>query len=222
MKYHARSPGCRSATPGQTEGARGSRARQHHPRRSYPHPEAAINDIALLLEALHFAADKHRFQRRKDPAASPYISHPIAATELLARAGGVTDSVTLLAAVLHDTVEDTETTPAELEARFGAEVRAVVEEVTDDKSLPREERKRRQVEHAPHLSKRAKLVKLADKTCNPLDVIHHPPPKWTLERRREYLDWSADIVAACRGTNPAMEWYFDEVLAQGRALLAAG
>ena len=134
----------------------------------------------------------------------------------------MTDSVTLLAAVLHDTVEDTETTPAELEARFGAEVRAVVEEVTDDKRLPSEERKRRQVEHAPHLSNRAKLVKLADKTCNALDVTHHPPAKWTLERRRQYLDWSADVVAGCRGTNAAMERYFDEVLAQGRALLAAG
>jgi guanosine-3',5'-bis(diphosphate) 3'-pyrophosphohydrolase len=171
---------------------------------------------------LHFAADKHRFQRRKDPEASPYINHPIAAAELLARVGGVTDAVTLLAAVLHDTVEDTQTTPAELEARFGGEVRAVVEEVTDDKTLPREERKRRQIEHAPQLSERAKLVKLADKICNVLDVTYRPPERWTLERRRAYLDWSAAVVAGCQGVNAELERYFAEVLAQGRARLDAG
>jgi guanosine-3',5'-bis(diphosphate) 3'-pyrophosphohydrolase len=173
----------------------------------------------LLLDALHFAADKHRFQRRKDPAASPYINHPIAAADLLARVGGVTDLVTLLAALLHDTLEDTETTSAELDERYGTEVRAVVEEVTDDKTLPKEERKRRQVEHAPHLSQRAKLVKIADKICNVLDVTHHPPAKWTRDRRLEYLDWSAAVVQGCKGANPALERYFAEVLAQGRALL---
>lgn len=183
--------------------------------------EAPINEIALLLDALHFAADKHRFQRRKDPQASPYINHPIAAAELLARVGGVTDAVTLLAALLHDTVEDTETTPADLEERFGAEVRAVVAEVTDDKKLPKEERKRLQIEHAPHLSARAKLVKLADKICNVLDVTHHPPRDWTLKRRHEYLEWSAAVVAGCKGTNAELERHFAEVLAQGRARLDA-
>jgi guanosine-3',5'-bis(diphosphate) 3'-pyrophosphohydrolase len=110
----------------------------------------------------------------------------------------VTDRVTLLAAVLHDTLEDTETTPAELGARFGTEVRAMVKEVSDDKRLPKQVRKRLQVEHAPSLSKRAKLIKLADKTCNVLDVTHHPPGDWSLDRRREYLDWSAAVVAGCK------------------------
>jgi (p)ppGpp synthase/HD superfamily hydrolase len=126
----------------------------------------------------------------------------------------------LLAAVLHDTVEDTETTPAELEARFGAEVRSVVEEVTDDKTLPKETRKRLQIEHAPHLSRRAKLVKLADKICNVLDVTHHPPKDWTLDRRREYLNWSEAVVEGCQGVNAAMEQHFKAVLTEGRARLA--
>ncbi len=178
-----------------------------------------MTETALLLDALRFAADKHRFQRRKDPEASPYINHPIAAADLLARVGGVTDNVTLLAAVLHDTVEDTETTPAELEAQFGTEVRAVVEEVTDDKTLPKEERKRLQIEHASHLSERAKLVKMADKICNVLDVTHNPPAQWSLQRRREYLDWSAHVITGCRGVNPALERYLDKVLEEGRALL---
>src|ERR1041384_6973072 len=125
-----------------------------------------LNTIALLLKALHFAANKHRDQRRKDIDASPYINHPIEVAETLARVGGVTDLVTLQAAILHDTIEDTTTTPEELEAAFGAEVRRVVEECTDDTKLPKADRKRLQIEHAPHLSHRAKLVKLGDKIAN--------------------------------------------------------
>ena len=174
-----------------------------------------MSDTTLLLDALHFAADKHRFQRRKDPEASPYINHPIAAAELLARVGGVTDTVILLAALLHDTIEDTDTTPDELEARFGPDVRGVVMEVTDDKTLPKARRKALQVEHAPRLSRRAKQVKIADKICNVLDVTYSPPAKWTIARRQEYLDWSAKVVAGCRGTNAALEKRFDEVLAEG-------
>ncbi len=174
-----------------------------------------MSDTTLLLDALHFAADKHRFQRRKDPEASPYINHPIAAAELLARVGGVTDMVTLLAALLHDTIEDTDTTPDELEARFGPEVRGVVMEVTDDKSLSKEERKQEQIDHAPLLSSRAKRVKIADKICNVLDVTYRPPAKWSLQRRREYLDWSARVVEGCRGANAALEKRFDEVMVEG-------
>ena len=109
-----------------------------------------------LLSVLAFAARKHSGQRRKDPAGTPYINHPIAVAELLARVGRVSDLAALQAAILHDTLEDTETTVQELEAHFGLEVRALVQEMTDDKSLPKEERKRLQVEHAPHLSLRAR------------------------------------------------------------------
>src|SRR3954464_12991765 len=123
-----------------------------------PTPDA----VGQLLAALHFAADKHRDQRRKDAGASPYINHPIEVAELLARVGGVRDLVVLQAAILHDTIEDTQTTPGELEAHFGARVRKVVEEVTDDTTLLKVDRKRLQIEHAPHLSREAQLVKLAD------------------------------------------------------------
>ena len=140
---------------------------------------------------------------------------------MLATIGGVSDVPTLMAAVLHDTLEDTQTTPLELEGRFGAEVRRVVEEVTDDKSLPKHVRKQLQIEHAPHVSERAKLVKLADKICNVRDVTHDPPPDWSLERRREYLDWTEKVVQGCRGSNAALERYYDEMLWQGRAVLAS-
>ncbi|MGH8704392.1 MAG: HD domain-containing protein, partial [Burkholderiales bacterium] len=120
----------------------------------------------LLLRALSFAAHKHRDQRRKDAAASPYINHPIALAEVLAIEGEVSDIEVLAAALLHDTIEDTATSGEELRQQFGARIAGIVAEVTDDKTLPKAERKRAQVDHAAHLSAAAKLVKLADKTCN--------------------------------------------------------
>jgi guanosine-3',5'-bis(diphosphate) 3'-pyrophosphohydrolase len=178
-----------------------------------------LNTIALLLKALHFAANKHRDQRRKDIDASPYINHPIEVAEVLARVGGVTDLVTLQGAILHDTIEDTKTTPEELEAAFGAEVRRVVEEVTDDKSLPKAERKRRQIEHARQLSVRAQQIKIADKISNVRGVTQAPPADWSLERRQEYLNWTAQVVAGCRGCNAQLEAFYDQVLQEGRRVL---
>lgn len=176
---------------------------------------APADTIAAVLESLKFAARKHRDQRRKGNDAAPYINHPIEVTELLAGVGGITDVVTLQGGVLHDTLEDTDATPEELERCFGPEVRHLVEEVSDDKRLPKEERKRLQVEHAPGLSDRAKRLKLADKTSNVRDVTHSPPAGWSLGRRREYLRWTERVVAGCRGASPALEAAYDEALRDG-------
>ena len=178
-------------------------------------------DTAILLKAIEFASRKHSTQRRKDEEASPYINHPIAVTHLLADTGGITDLVTLMAAVLHDTIEDTETTPRELDEHFGQTVRKVVEEMTDDKTLDKAVRKQLQIEHAPHLSRRAKAIKLADKIANVRDVMESPPPDWSLARRIEYLDWTEKVVAGCRGTNAALEKLYDQLLEKGKAGLAA-
>lgn len=167
-----------------------------------------------LLQALAFAADKHRNQRRKDAEASPYINHPIALADVLANEGGVTDENVLIAAILHDTIEDTETSADELRTRFGEAVTAIVLEVTDDKSLPKAERKRLQVAHAPHASREAKLVKLADKICNLRDLVASPPARWPLERRQAYFDWAKAVVDGLRGVHPALEHAFDEISRQ--------
>jgi len=177
-------------------------------------------DTAFLLRVVEFASRKHSTQRRKDVAASPYINHPIAVTHVLADAGGIADLLTLMAAVLHDTIEDTDTTPAELEEQFGETVRKLVEEMTDDKTLDKAVRKQRQIERAPKLSRRAKAIKVADKIANVQDVVEHPPPRWSLARRIEYLDWTEKVVAGCRGAHPALERHYDEVLKKGRAALA--
>ena len=165
-------------------------------------------DIALILHATAFAADKHRSQRRKDAEASPYINHPVALAHLLAQAG-ICDTTVLAAALLHDTIEDTDATAEELTDTFGGEIAAVVLEVTDDKSLPKSARKRLQIEHAAHLSTPAKLVKLADKICNLRDVSQSPPQDWSIERKREYFDWTRQVVGGLRGTHPRLEELFD-------------
>ncbi|HEM7880272.1 TPA: bifunctional (p)ppGpp synthetase/guanosine-3',5'-bis(diphosphate) 3'-pyrophosphohydrolase [Burkholderia contaminans] len=162
-----------------------------------------------LVAAIAFAADKHRNQRRKDEEASPYINHPIALADVLANEAGVEDERVIVAAVLHDTVEDTETTEQELLRLFGKDVADIVMEVTDDKSLPKEERKRLQVEHAATISRRAKLVKLADKICNLRDIARNPPADWSLERKQAYFDWAKSVVDPMRGVHPGLEAIFD-------------
>ncbi len=174
--------------------------------------------FAQLLAAVDFAARKHRAQRRKDSDATPYINHPIAVAELLARVASVEELPALQAALLHDTLEDTKTTPEELGALFGEDVRRLVQELTDDKSLPQAERKRLQVEHAPDLSPRARLIKLADKIANLGDLTPTAPVAWPIERKREYLAWAASVVAAIRGSNPALERLFDQTLAEKQRL----
>ena len=177
--------------------------------------------LAVLLKALHFSAEKHRSQRRKDASASPYINHPIAVAHVLAGEGAVTDLPTLVAAVLHDTLEDTTTTAEEIEEAFGPEVRTLVEEVTDDKTLPKSERKRLQIEIAPRASLRAKQIKVADKICNIRDVMHNPPALWAMGRRVEYLDWTERVIEGCRGCSPQLEHLYDGVLGEARERLKA-
>ncbi|XP_041812170.1 guanosine-3',5'-bis(diphosphate) 3'-pyrophosphohydrolase MESH1 [Chelmon rostratus] len=172
------------------------------------------SDAVLLLETVNFAAEKHRNQRRKDTEQTPYINHPIGVARILSHEGGVADIAVLQAALLHDTVEDTDTSPAELEAKFGPIVARIVQEVTDDKSLPKQERKRQQVEHAPHCSHQAKLVKLADKLYNLRDLNRCTPVGWTAERVQEYFVWACEVVKGLRGTSSALEEKLEELFRQ--------
>lgn len=178
-------------------------------------------DSGRLFEALAFAAEKHSTQRRKDAAATPYINHCILVARVLLREGGLTDESLLLAALLHDTVEDTDATFDDLRARFGDEVAALVGEVTDDKSLPKDERKRLQVEHAREASVRAKQLKLADKICNVRDLAHSAPATWPASRLLEYLDWSTAVVDNCRGASAELEAAFDAAVQYTRGVVSA-
>jgi guanosine-3',5'-bis(diphosphate) 3'-pyrophosphohydrolase len=179
-------------------------------------------DVTLVLRALRFAAQRHREQRRKDALAPPYVNHLIAVAETLWCEGGIRDTATIVSGILHDTIEDTDTVPEEIESYFGKAVRAIVVEVTDDKGLPKPLRKRLQVETAPRISHQAKRVKLADKICNLEDIMASPPTGWAEERKREYVRWAKQVVDGLRGTNARLEARFDALYLRAERILAAG
>jgi GTP diphosphokinase / guanosine-3',5'-bis(diphosphate) 3'-diphosphatase len=178
-------------------------------------------NVARLLAALEFAAVKHRAQRRKSGDDTPYINHPIQVARLLAEVGGVTDEDVLIAAVLHDTLEDTATTREELLAAFGPVVLRLVEEVTDDKSLPKAERKRLQIAHASSRSAGAAAIKLADKIANVGDLSQSPPPDWSSARLGEYVAWAEEVVRNLPKVNSALETRFAEVARDARHAIDA-
>jgi GTP diphosphokinase / guanosine-3',5'-bis(diphosphate) 3'-diphosphatase len=176
-------------------------------------------DLDAILEAAIFAACKHQGHIRKNQLASPYITHPLSVAREIYATGNVDDQPILVAAILHDTLEDTNTNKDELRDLFGEDVLSIVLEVTDDKSLIKERRKQLQVIHAPQLSYAARIIKIADKLVNCRDILHVPPKDWTLVRRQEYIQWAADVLAQIRGTNPPLEAAFDKIAAQAEAEL---
>jgi guanosine-3',5'-bis(diphosphate) 3'-pyrophosphohydrolase len=175
-----------------------------------------IDDISHIFKALHFAAHKHQHQRRKNEDATPYINHLIDVAYILADIGEIQDIPTLVAAILHDTVEDTDTLPEELEAEFGTHIRSIVEEVTDDKNLPKQVRKQLQIERAADASSEARSIKLADKIANLQDLIESPPAKWSFQRKIEYVNWAEAVIHGLCGTNAKLETRFDDVCQEAR------
>ncbi len=166
------------------------------------------DQIAQLARAYNFAARQHVGQRRKGAAAEPYINHLTEVAELVAASGG--DLAAVIAAVLHDTVEDTGATPAQIAALFGADVAGLVAEVTDDKSLPKQARKDLQIEHAARASPRAKLIKMADKISNLRSLANSPPARWDEQRIIEYSRWAARVVDGCRAAHDGLAAQFDD------------
>uniref|UniRef100_A0A1I7XNV6 Guanosine-3',5'-bis(diphosphate) 3'-pyrophosphohydrolase MESH1 n=1 Tax=Heterorhabditis bacteriophora TaxID=37862 RepID=A0A1I7XNV6_HETBA len=169
-------------------------------------------DLALVMKASDFAARRHRFQKRKDHAGSPYINHPIGVAYILTNEAKVFDAVTLVAAILHDTVEDTKTTLDEIKSMFGQEVHDIVKECTDDKTLSKDARKQAQVDNAPLHSHKAKLVHLADKLYNLRDLERATPIGWDKKRVKEYFKWSKKVIAGLKGTNENLEMLLDDII----------
>jgi (p)ppGpp synthase/HD superfamily hydrolase len=182
-------------------------------------------NIAQLVEAAEMAAQLHAGQHRKAPAGEPYINHVLEVTSLLAQATRGEDPVLLAGALLHDVLEDAPESEAEylvlarvIETRFGAEVLALVEEVTDSDEGGEAARWRRQVEHAPHMSARARMLKIADKTSNLRDINAGQPPGWSDEHTMAYIAWAKEVVDGCRDLNPALEAAFEEAYADSLRL----
>ena len=180
-----------------------------------------MDSLSKILTAASFAAQKHKDQKRKGSDGEPYINHPIEVANLLVSAGRVEDGDVIIAGLLHDTVEDCGVSFEEIAEQFGTVVAGYVRELTDDKSLPKAERKRLQIEHAPHLSHGAKQIKLADKISNIRDVTENPPEGWDVKRRREYVEWGEDVVAGLRGANAELEKLFDEIVEDAKKRIQA-
>jgi guanosine-3',5'-bis(diphosphate) 3'-pyrophosphohydrolase len=169
-----------------------------------PPPPAGGFATQRLLSAVRFAAEQHRDDRRKGETAAPYINHPITVAEQLAAHGLGEDVELLMAAVLHDVIEDTDATYDGVRQRFGARVADVVQEVSDDKSLEKDARRKLAVDTIAHKSRAARLIKLSDLIANVHDVIHHPP-KWSLERKLNYVRWAERMAAGIAGTHAGLE-----------------
>ena len=175
--------------------------------------QSRLSPFFEVLDAAVFAAEKHARQRRKGAAEEPYINHALEVAHLIAAHTDPPDPNLIMAGLLHDTIEDTGVTAAELEERFGADVAGLVLEVTDDKSWPKETRKALQVQNAPKKSPRAQVIKLADKIAN-LRSILEAPPDWSYERKRQYFDWSRQVIDGLRAPNAALKAEFDRLYAQ--------
>lgn len=173
-------------------------------------PAACSAPVRRILAAAHFAAQKHAQQKRKGSGGEPYLNHLIEVAELIASSSGVLDTDLVMAGLLHDTVEDAGVTLSELEARFGPDVASLVAEVTDDKSLPKETRKRLQVQNAPEISPRAQTLKLADKISNLRSILTSPPVGWNLERKRQYFDWARQVVEGLSSPNLPLKEEFEQ------------
>ncbi len=163
-----------------------------------------VQDLRAILDAAHFAALKHAGQKRKGAAGEPYINHLLEVAELVSGALTSPDPNLVIAALLHDSVEDAGVTADELAQRFSQDVADLVMEVTDDKSLPKAERKRQQILNAPKKSVRAQVIKLADKISNLRSILHSPPVDWDEARKRQYFEWSKQVIAALTQPNPAL------------------
>ena len=181
-------------------------------------PNDSLQTIQELMKAAHFAAARHSEQRRKGASAEPYVNHLLEVAELVSSALSEPDTNLVIAALLHDTVEDVGVTKEELSANFGQDVADLVLEVTDDKSLPKQERKRLQIVNAPKKTVRAQVIKLADKISNLRAILASPPSDWSVERQRQYFEWARQVVDALSAPHPGLKLEFDRLYGQAETL----
>ncbi len=172
-----------------------------------------------MITACVYSAEKHKYQRRKGFNQVPYINHPLKVAKVLGECGE-TDEDLLIAAILHDVIEDTDATVDDICREFGKTICDLVIEVTDDKDLPYAIRKELQVKHAPDLSISAKKLKIADKICNIRDITTYPLD-WSTERKLTYLEWAQQVVNGCLGVNHELEQMFHQTVEEGLETLKA-
>jgi (p)ppGpp synthase/HD superfamily hydrolase len=176
-----------------------------------PQSEDGFRAVQNVLKAAHFAAERHTGQRRKGAAAEPYINHLLEVAELVSSALSEPDTNLVIAALLHDTIEDAGVSKEELIQTFGADVAELVVELTDDKALPKAERKQLQIVNAPKKSARAQVIKVADKISNVRAIFSSPPADWSVQRKREYFEWAKQVVDGLTAPNQKLKAEFERL-----------
>ena len=167
----------------------------------------------LITKAEAYARQNHEGQFRKGEAQEPYVTHVAEVASRVARYGGSESAIA--AAWLHDVVEDCDPEIEDIENLFGSKVAKIVAEVTDDKSLSKQDRKARQVKNAPYKSEEACLVKWADKICNLLSIANSPPP-WDKARKMEYIEWAREVASGLPYSTSTTRQEFEDAI--GKAL----
>jgi guanosine-3',5'-bis(diphosphate) 3'-pyrophosphohydrolase len=175
-----------------------------------------LSPVRLVSKAAEFAAHRHKGETRKARPDEPYVNHLAEVANILAEITDGADAELVAAGWLHDTVEDGLATRAELVAEFGDRIAALVDEVTDDMSLPQPRRRQKQVEDASHKSPGAKLIKIADKISNVRARIHAEPTAAQRSDLADYTNWAEQVVAGCRGVNAALDMKFDETISAAK------
>ena len=170
-------------------------------------------DVKSLLTAATLAATWHAQQTRKGSNREPYVNHLLDVAALIAAHVDEPSTDLLIAALLHDAIEDQGISPEEIEVRFGSRVLALVQEVSDDKTLPKAVRKQLQIEKTAHKSHDAKVLTLADKISNLTSLAQNLPADWDSLRLVEYVEWARKVVDQLRGTSAALEVRFDAAAA---------
>jgi guanosine-3',5'-bis(diphosphate) 3'-pyrophosphohydrolase len=166
-----------------------------------------MESLPRILDAALFAAERHAGHRRK--GGEPYINHLIEVAHLVSTAIPAPDTNVVMAAFLHDSIEDVGVTKQELSERFGSDVADLVVEMTDDKALPKQQRKQLQIDHAPHISARAQTIKLADKISNLRSLLSSPPADWDYQRKQQYFEWAKRVVDALSAPDPILKAEFE-------------
>ena len=178
-----------------------------------------LTGLRLVSEAADFAARRHSGQQRKGRGSEPYINHLAEVANLLSIAADGIDAELVAAGWLHDAIEDTATTREELAQKFGDRVAALVVEVTDDMTLPKQQRRQKQIVDAPRKSPGAKLIKIADKISNIRARIVPQPNQAERDDLMDYVAWAEKVVAGCRGVNAVLDRMFDETVTLARSTL---
>jgi len=151
-------------------------------------------DAEAVLGAAIFATEKHKSQVRSNEKKTPYIIHPIEVADLVMKIGHVYDKDVLITALLHDVMDDTQTTYEQITSLYGTKVSSYLEEMTSKQGLSLKEQKKQQIMQAFRQNPSVAIIKLSDKLSNLKTLATSPPPSWSRDRIDQYFQWAQTVI----------------------------